>query len=75
MFSLNIFEGIELNTMQFIGPLVVLIIMGSILGILYRVLFSWLPKSIYNYLLGAVILMAIYLWAFPMQMGFYEFFR
>jgi hypothetical protein len=65
----------QLNTMQFIGPLLLLIACMIFVGFLYSRFFSWLPKNIYNYLIGPVSLFGIYIWYGPMKMGFYEFFN
>lgn len=34
-----------------------------------------LPIKIYRFLLGCVALVAFYIWAVPMNLGFHEFFR
>jgi hypothetical protein len=72
---MNIFEGAELNTLQFIWPLMLLI--GTMFGttLIYVLCFKWLPKRIYNYLIGPAALLGAYIWAVPMNLGFYEFFK
>lgn len=68
------FEGIEFNAMQFVGPLIVLIITMISIVLIYRLLFSWLPKKIYNILIGPVALIGAYVWAIPMNLGFHTYF-
>jgi len=73
---MNIFEGVEINTMQFIGPLIILTVTMFLIGFLYSRLFRWLPKRIYNTFMGPVILIVGgYIWVYSMNMGFYEFFK
>lgn len=72
---MNIFEDVELNTMQFIGPIIVLFITMFTTAIVTRLVFSWLPKKLVNFLLGPSALAGAYIWAIPMNMGFYEFFK
>ncbi len=72
---MSIFEGVELNTMQFIGPLILLFICITIAGFVYSRLFRWLPKEIYNYLIGPALLIGAYIWYEPMNLGFYELFK
>jgi hypothetical protein len=72
---LNVFEDVELNTVQFIGPLIVLIVTIIGMAIVYRLLFNWLPKKLFNFLLGPVALFGFYIWLIPMDLGFYELFK
>lgn len=73
---MNIFDGVEFNTMRFILPLIILGITMVLIGFLYSRLFKWLPKGLYNSLMGpTILLLGGYLWIFPMNMGFYEFFK
>jgi hypothetical protein len=72
---MNIFEGVDFNSMMFIGPLLVLIVTISGLCLIYHFTFSWLPKRIFNYLLGAVCLAGFYVWAVPLHMGFFKYFK
>jgi hypothetical protein len=65
----------ELNSMQFIGPLVLLIICIYFVGFIYSNIFSWLPKDVYKMLIGPVTLLGAYIWYVPMNMGFYELFK
>jgi len=60
----------------FIGPFILLLIIPFLCTGLYAAIFSnILPNSIYKFLLGPVALLGFYIWAVPMKMGFYEFFR
>ena len=72
---MNIFEGVELNTMQFIWPLIILFVTMLATAIVYKLLFGWLPQKIFNFFIGPVCLLAAYIWAIPMNLGFYEFFK
>jgi len=45
-------------------------------AVIYKILLSSiLPKKVYNFLLGPIALLGFFIWAIPMNMGFYEFFR
>ncbi|MFJ7662414.1 hypothetical protein ACIQXW_08440 [Lysinibacillus sp. NPDC097162] len=61
---------------NFIPPMILLVVaMSACMGI-YVVLFKKvLPRKIYNFFLGPVALIGFYIWAVPMNIGFYEFFR
>ena len=72
---LNIFEGVDINAMQFIGPLIILIVMMFVVGFIYNLFFNWLPKKVFDPLFVTVLLLVAYLWAVPMNLGFYEFFK
>ncbi|OOP61754.1 hypothetical protein BWZ43_25685 [Heyndrickxia oleronia] len=61
--------------MQIIIPLVLLILCMVSISLIYWLVFRWLPKLIFNFLLGPIALLGAYIWAFPMNMGFYEFFK
>ena len=70
------FDNVDLNAMQFIAPLIILAITMTIIGFLYSILLKWLPKSLYNLFLGPVVLLVGgYIWIYPMNMGFYDFFK
>jgi hypothetical protein len=71
---MSILESLEFST-PFIGSVIVLIIVCVLLGQLYKLLFSWLPRGAYNYLKGPLALLAIYIWAVPLGVGFYDFFK
>ncbi|KMY49213.1 hypothetical protein AC625_06490 [Peribacillus loiseleuriae] len=72
---MNIFEGVEINTIQFIGPILVLAAILFALGFIWFFLFEKLPKFISNFLFGCTMLSGCYIWFYPMNMGFYEFFK
>jgi len=43
---------------------------------IYRIsLGKVLPTKVYKLLLGPIALLGFFIWAIPMDMGFYEFFR
>lgn len=70
------FDGIEFNSMMFIGPLIILAITMFLVALIYKLLFSWMPRSIFNFFLGPITLfVGGYLWVYPMNMGFYELFK
>lgn len=58
-----------------IFPMLILLLTCIVVGGIYFALFRWLPKKLYNSLTGLVALAAIYIWAVPLKLGFYEFFR
>jgi len=61
---------------NFIIPLVLLFIVPFVITAIFSVCFKrLLPAKIHNYLLGPVTLLGLYIWAVPMELGFYEFFR
>lgn len=72
---MNIFEGVDLNTMQFVGPLIILAITMFVTTYIFRLIFRRLPKKLLNFLLGPSALLGAYIWAIPMNLGFYEFFK
>lgn len=72
---MDLFEGIEFNTMMFIGPIIVLFVTISGLSLLYFWLFSWLPRRVFNSLFGLVGLAGLYIWAIPLKVGFYSYFK
>jgi hypothetical protein len=72
---MNIFEGVELNTKQFIGPIIVLAVTMFLTTFIFKLSFGWLPKRLFNLLLGPVALIGAYIWAVPMDLGFYELFK
>lgn len=72
---MNIFENVDFNAMMFIGPLIVLMTTISGLCLIYKILFHRIPKSIDKFLLGGVAFLGAYIWAIPMDMGFFEYFK
>jgi len=60
----------------FIPPLILLPVVMIGCAVIYKILLdSILPKKVYNFLLGPIALLGFFIWAIPMNMGFYEFFR
>lgn len=72
---MNLFEGVEVNWTPIIAPIIILIITMFVITFLYKMLFSWLPKKLYDALIGPVMLGGIYIWAIPMNLGFHELFK
>lgn len=71
---MNIFEGVEINTMQFIGPILVLIVTMTLTVVIFKLLFGWIPKKLFNLLVGPVSLLGAYIWLVPMNLGFHNLF-
>ncbi|WP_025116247.1 hypothetical protein [Lysinibacillus fusiformis] len=65
-----------LNVLSIILPIIMLmvVIIGCIV-VFASIFEKLLPKLIYKSLLVCVALVGFYIWAEPMNMGFYEFFR
>lgn len=72
---LNLFENVDINASQYIGPIIVLVITMSLIAFLCRVLSKSWSKELTNYLFGLGIIVSFFIWAFPMNMGFYDFFK
>ena len=72
---LKIVEGVDINAMQFISPLIVLVVTMVTVGFVYKLFFNWLPRKMFELLFGPVLLFGAYLWAFPMNLGFHDFFK
>lgn len=72
---MNIFNGIEINTIQFVGSLIVLAVTMFFTAFIFRLLFKWLPTKLLNYLTGPAALVGAYIWVIPMNMGFYDLFK
>lgn len=69
-------EGIETNYMVIIGPVIVLFIALFVPALIVKLIFGkFLPKVLYDLLLGAALLFGLYLWLIPMNGGFSDFFR
>jgi len=71
---IDFFTGLKLGAdlLYFIPPLILLIVVPLIYAGIFRRI---LPTKIYNFFLGPSVLVGFYIWAFPMKIGFYEFFR
>ena len=75
---MDIFTGLSLgeSLLYFIPPMLLLPIVMIGCAVIYKILLgNILPKKIYNFLLGPITLLGFFIWAIPMNMGFYEFFR
>ncbi|MCS5501290.1 hypothetical protein NY607_09185 [Lysinibacillus sp. A4] len=75
---MDIFTGLSLgeSLLYFIPPMLLLPIVMIGCAVIYKILLgNILPKKIYNFLLGPIALLGFFIWAIPMNMGFYEFFR
>lgn len=60
----------------FIPPLILLPVVMIGCAVIYKILLvNILPKKVYNFFLGPIALLGFFIWAIPMNMGFYEFFR
>lgn len=68
-------DGIEVNHMPIMGPIIVLIATVVAVALVYRLFFNWLPTKLFNSLIGPVVLFGFYIWAIPMNIGFHEFFK
>ncbi len=72
---MDIFSDISLggSLLFFIPPMILLLI---VCVAIYKTLFGKiLPTKIYNFFIGPIALLGFLIWAIPMNMGFYEFFR
>lgn len=59
-----------------IPPMILLPVVMIGCAVIYKILLgNILPKKIYNFLLGPIAILGFFIWAIPMNMGFYEFFR
>lgn len=60
----------------FIPPLLLMLIVPTIFVFIYSAIFrKILPTKIFNFFISPVVLLGFYIWAVPMKIGFYEFFR
>jgi hypothetical protein len=72
---MNIFEGVKIALPSLVGPIIILILTMTLTVVIYRLLFRWLPSKIFNFFIGPIALFGAYIWAVPMNMGFYEYFN
>lgn len=73
-FSTGLKLSIELYPLFF--SLLILLIVPTIFVIIYTILFRRiLPSKLFDFLIGPIVLLGFYVWAVPMEIGFYEFFR
>ncbi|MEQ6853276.1 hypothetical protein AAHH17_02270 [Lysinibacillus capsici] len=60
----------------FIPPIILLPVVMIGCAMIYKILLgNILPTKIYKFFLGPIALLGFFIWAIPMNMGFYEFFR
>lgn len=75
---MDIFSGISLSgsLLFLIPPLIILLVVMVVCVAIYKKLFrKILPTKIYNFFIAPIALLGFFIWAIPMNMGFYEFFR
>lgn len=75
---MDIFSGISIGAglLYFIPPMLLLPLVMVVCVVIYKILFGKiLPTKIYNFFIGPVALLGFFVWAIPMNMGYYEFFR
>ncbi|MET4563505.1 hypothetical protein [Lysinibacillus parviboronicapiens] len=75
---MDIFSWISVvgSLLYLIPPMILLPIVMVVCVVIYKLLFGKiLPTKIYNFFIGPVALVGFFVWALPMNMGFYEFFR
>jgi len=75
---MDIFSGISLggSLLFFIPPMILLPVVMVVCVAIYKNLFGKiLSTKIYNFFIGPIALLGFFVWAIPMNMGFYEFFR
>lgn len=75
---MDIFSGKSLggSLLLFIPPMILLPVVMVVCVTIYKTLFGKiLPTKIYNFFIGPVALLGFFIWAIPMNMRFYEFFR
>ncbi|MGN4124822.1 hypothetical protein ACMGD3_07355 [Lysinibacillus sphaericus] len=75
---MDIFSWISVvgNLLHFIPPMILLPIVMVVCVVIYKMIFGKiLPTKIYNFFIGPIALLGFFVWAIPMNMGFYAFFR
>ena len=73
---MNLFENVEFNSIQFIGPIIIFVITLIIPPLIIKIFFAkFLTEKLYKFLIGAALFLGLYIWAIPMNLGFYEFFK
>ncbi|MEX3743904.1 MULTISPECIES: hypothetical protein [Lysinibacillus] len=75
---MDIFSGLSIggSLLYFIPPMLLLLgVMVACVAIYKVLLGNILPTKVYNLLLGPIALLGFFIWAIPMDIGFYEFFR
>jgi len=67
---------IGVHLLYFIPSMMLLIVVPFVCVRIYAAIFSKiLPYKIYKSLVFPIVLLGFFLWAIPMNMGFYGFFR
>jgi len=60
----------------FIPPMLLLPVVMIVCAVTYKILLdNILLTKFYNFFLCSITLLSFFIWAIPMNMGFYEFFR
>ncbi|QTB25222.1 hypothetical protein [Lysinibacillus sphaericus] len=75
---MDIFSGLSIggSLLYFIPPMLLLPVVMVVCAAIYKALLgNILPTKIYNFLLVPIAILGFFIWAIPMNMGFYEFFR
>ncbi|MER2262352.1 MAG: hypothetical protein ABS934_10075 [Psychrobacillus sp.] len=75
---INLSDGLKIGAQlyPFIPPLILLFIVPIFSFIIFRALFGKiLPTKIFKFFIVPVLLLGFYIWAGPMKIGFYEYFR
>lgn len=75
---MDIFTGLSLgrSLLYFIPPMLLLPVVMIVCAVTYKILLgNILPTKIYKFFLCSITLLGFFIWAIPMNMGFYEFFR
>lgn len=75
---MDIFTGLSIggSLLYFIPPMLLLTVVMVVCVAIYKMLFGKiLPTKVYNFLIGPIALLGFFIWAIPMDMGFYEYFR
>ncbi|MFE3576850.1 hypothetical protein [Lysinibacillus sp. NPDC059133] len=73
---LKAFASGGLSVLFIILPVIILMVVEIGCIVVFSLIFEkLLPNKIYKYLLVCVALVGFYIWAMPMNLGYYEFFR
>ena len=75
---MDISTGLSLggSLLYFIPPMLLLPVVMIVCAVTYKILLgNILLTKFYNFFLCSITLLSFFIWAIPMNMGFYEFFR
>lgn len=75
---IDFLTGLKLGTELycFIPPILLLLVVPTVFAIIYAILFrKILPTKLFNFFIKPVVILGLYVWAVPMELGFFEFFR